>query len=369
MIIPDIKGNMKAINWSNFLIKFLLGLITFWTVPHLLFWIPFWLQMPPWNLKLGWELFGNTWLPSVILTIIYILFCLGFTAFSVKCFKFKFKRWPYETSSDQLTFEDIKIPIGGGNHLVGDLVKGPSTPKKNAPVFIVCHGLASQRKRFYVFGLPMSFLGFAILFYDARGHGETNFGEVWDAYYIIKDMSKVIDYIEKRAETKGDLNPKEIVAWGASMGGGVVLNEGYLDRRIKFCMAVCTWGDYKVTTDSMPDNYAEAVVRAGYEMLGVNLMPTKLQSRFISPISYSFNKKKGFFDQPVWWDINNDYRVMIAHCEDDEVIDYVNFDLIKDFLHMKPENYISFKKGNHAFKGNETALVGKMLLWFWQRGY
>ena len=54
----------------------------------------------------------------------------------------------------------------------------------------------------------------------------------------------------------------------------------------------------------------------------------------------------------------------------DAILDFDEDDVIEqEFLNMKPENYISFEKGNHAFAGVETALVGKMLLWFWQRGY
>ena len=83
----------------------------------------------------------------------------------------------------------------------------------------------------------------------------------------------------------------------------------------------------------------------------------------------SFNKKKGFFDHPVYWDVDNNYRVMLAHCKDDEIINYENFEINRKFLNLNPKNYIVFEKGNHSFAGMETALIGKMLLWFWQRGY
>jgi len=46
-----------------------------------------------------------------------------------------------------------------------------------------------------------------------------------------------------------------------------------------------------------------------------------------------------------------------------------NFEINRDFLKMKPENYIVFEKGNHKFSGRETVVMGKMLYWFWRRGY
>ena len=114
----------------------------------------------------------------------------------------------------------------------------------------------------------------------------------------------------------------------------------------------------------------EKIVRAGFEILGINYNPTPLQARFLSPILNSFNRKFGFFDHPVEWPVDNDYRMAgLAHCKDDEILHYGNFTINKEFLNMPPENYIDFENGNHAFSGLESVLAGKMLLWFWMRGY
>lgn len=363
----------EGINWhSKYLRDFLFKHILFMTVPQLLFWTPYWLQLPPLNLNLGWELNGIAWLPSFILGATFSLISFMALIWSFRRIDYKMGRCIYEVHSDQIIFEKIKIPIGGGYYLPGDLVKSPLTPKKNAPVLIMCHGLNGIRQDHYDFGIPLSFIGFTVLFYDSRGHGEAKFGNKWDLGYIIKDFSKIIDYIEKRADDIGDVNSKEIILWGISMGGGIVLNEGYLDQRIKFVMAMATWADLQMTaTRKLRFGIwsRERLIKAGYELLGINLDPTDLQNRIISPILNSFNKKKGFFDQPVYWDVDNDYRVMLAHCKDDEMINYENFEINKKFLNLKPENYIVFEKGNHKFAGMETALIGKMLLWFWQRGY
>ena len=55
----------------------------------------------------------------------------------------------------------------------------------------------------------------------------------------------------------------------------------------------------------------------------------------VSPIQNSFNRKKGFFDHPVYWDVNNNYRVCLGHCMDDE---FVQFGIDDQLLvtHEKP---------------------------------
>ncbi|MEX2718058.1 MAG: alpha/beta hydrolase [Candidatus Sigynarchaeum springense] len=358
----------SGINWeSEFLKKFLLQLVIILGVPPVVVWIPAWIQ-DGLGSSIGWEIGGQGWLPSFILMAAW----LGLDVSVVKWIMAKmaaFSRFPVPTRSDQVSYEPVDIPIGGGNALPGMIIKGPNTPAKNAPVVIVCHGMGGRKEDFYPLGIPMSFLGFALLFYDSRGHGQARFGNKWDTAYIIKDFSKVVDFVEARAKEKGDFDTNQIIAWGASMGGGIVLNEAYLDTRVKFIIALCTWADFMLTATRPLKSFMEKVIKAGYEFMGINLDPTKLQNRMVSPIYNSFNRTKGFFDHPVWADVNNDYRVMLAHCKDDMVVFYKNFELNRDFLKMPRENYIVFDTGNHAFAGNETAMVGKMMLWLFMRGY
>lgn len=364
-------GEVHKIEWSNFLVKFLATLLLALSVPHVLFWIPVWLQLPPLSLDLGWQLNGISELPSLLLNILYFLLSFGFIGAKYSYIDSILNRFPIETISDQITFEFIKVPVGGGHFLPGDIIKGPLTLKENAPVAIVCHGLGGDRTNFYNFGIPLSFLGYACVMVDSRGHGENEgvFGNKWDFQWIVKDFGRVVDFVEKRAEEVGDLNADQIMCLGFSMGGIIALNEAYLDERVKFIIAVCTIGDAEFQTTRKLETLSEKIIKAGFEIMGINYRPTPLQIRFLSPILNSFNKKKGFFGHPVDWEVDNDYRVMLAHAKDDEVLHYGNYAINKKFLNMPPENCIDFEKGNHSFAGMETALIGKMMLWFWQRGF
>lgn len=358
----------SGINWeSNFLRRFLATLLVILLVPPVVAWVPAWIQLAA-GTDLGWHLLGFDWLPSLVLMLLWIVLDVLLVKW-VMARMAEFSRFPVPTRSDQVTYEPIEIPAGAKNVLPGVIVRGPATPARNAPVVIVCHGMGGRKEDFFPIGIPMTFLGFALVFYDSRGHGQTKFGNKWDTGYIIKDFSKVLDYIDTRAAEKGDLDASHVVAWGASMGGGIVLNEAYLDPRVRFCIAICTWADFMLTATRPLKTFMEKVIKAGYEFMGINLDPSKLQNRIVSPIHNSFNKTKGFFDHPVHADINNDYRVVLAHCKDDAVVFYKNFEINREFLHMPRENYITFERGNHAFAGMETALVGKMMSWFWARGY
>jgi len=323
------------------------------------------LQIPEWQLN------GDPTLPSQILSILYTLLGVTFIIYMVFMFDYHFNREIKSIQSDQITFEDIQIPVGGGNFLVGDIVRSPFTPDTNAPVLIVCHGLGSVRQRNYQYGMSLSFLGFAVVFYDARGHGETTFGESWDGYYTIRDLNKVVNYVEKRAEETGEFS-KNIVVLGFSMGGAVVLNEGYLDTRVNCVIACCTFGDYKMTAERKRKNLKEVIIKAGYEIQGINQKPSELQSRLVSPILNAFNRKKGFFDHPVAWDVDNNFRVFLAHAEVDSFVNFENFEMNRDFLELKPQNYIVFKKkmkADHKFARGETALIGKMFYFLYSRGF
>ncbi len=361
--MPKEKEKVHSVNWSKYLITVLVSFVLLAVGPHILIGIPYWLELP------GWEITGDKELPSLILNRLYLIFGGLSLVWLIAKFEATYNRNGRDIKSDQYAFEKIKIPVGGGNSLAGELVKSPGTLKTKAPVLILCHGLGSEKKRMYHFGLSMTYLGFAVLYYDARGHGETQFGQKWDILYIFEDLGRVVDYIEHRARETGDLDSDDIVAIGESMGGGLVLNEGYLEERIKFVIGLCGWADYKFTAEHPRKTIFEKFIKAGYEVQGINLSPSDLQNRLVSPILNSFNKKKGFFDQHVPWDVDNDYRVMIAHTKDDDFVHYKNFEINRDFLKMKPENYIFFEKGNHKFAGGETALIGKILYWFWRRGY
>jgi pimeloyl-ACP methyl ester carboxylesterase len=299
----------------------------------------------------------------------YLMLWLIFLAYIVRfmvIFNNLYARYQGQKIKEIASVEYIDIPIGGGKFLKGDIIRSTVTPKKDAPVIVMCHGLGGSRKDYYLIAAALVFRGYAWFSYDSRGHGDSsNIGEKSDSLYIIKDFKHVLDYIENR----DDLSHTRIVALGASMGSSIVLNRGYLDPRIDFCVGICAWADFQKTATRELHGFKERFIKLGYKLMGINLDPSNLQNRMVSPILYSFNRRYGFFEHPVPWEVDNEYRVVLAHCEDDAVINYDNFKMNVKYLQLPPSNYVHFKRGDHAFAGMETALIGKMIYWLESRGY
>jgi pimeloyl-ACP methyl ester carboxylesterase len=298
----------------------------------------------------------------------YIMCWLVFASFVYNFFtKFNisYSRWVGQDISKLSDIEKIEIPIGGDQFLKGDIIKCDATPEK-APVVIMCHGLGGSRTDFYMVAMALVYRGYAWVCYDSRGHGESeHIGEKSDSLYIINDLESVLDFIE----TRDDLDKSRIVAIGASMGASIVLNKGYLEPRIDFVIGLCAWSDFQATATRKLNTIRERAVKIGYKMMGINLDPSNLQNRMVSPILYSFNRKKGFFGHPYPWEVDNDYRVMLAHCKDDSIINFINFEKNRDFLNMPPSNCLVFDWGDHAFAQMETCLMGKLTFWLASRGY
>jgi len=313
----------------------------------------------------GTWLFPLTTIETSLLIIGYLFAFFMWFWYFIHSMMSGLSRWPVETKSDQVTIESIEIPVGGGRVLKGDIFKSSRTPEKNAKTVIISHGLGGSRTDFYFLAIAGVFRGFAVVVYDSRGHGDNDWGEKWETRSIITDHSKVVDFVL----TRDDLSHTEIIAIGGSMGGGVVLNEAYLDRRVKFIIGLCTWADFDKTANRKMNNFSEKVVKIMYLVMGINLDPSPLQNRMVSPIYNSFNRKKGFFDHPVPWDVDNTYRVMLGHCKDDMVIDYHQYEINSEFLKLPPENLVSFDAGNHPFAKMESAVLGKIFYWLDSRNF
>ncbi len=314
---------------------------------------------------LGPWLFQLTTTETALLIIGYVFAFLMWLWYFYHKMTNELSRWPVETKTEQVSIEPIEIPVGGGRVLKGDIFKSSRTPEKNAKTLIVSHGQGGSRADFYFLAIALVFRDYAIILYDSRGHGENDWGEKWETRSIITDHSKVVDFVF----TRDDLSHTDIVALGGSMGGGIVLNEAYLDRRVKFIIALCTWADFMKTANRKMKNFSERVVKIMYLLMGLNLEPSPLQNRMVSPIYNSFNRKKGFFDHPVPWDVDNIYRVMLGHCKDDMVVDYHQYEINSKFLKLPPENLLSFDAGNHVFAKMESAVLGKAFYWLDSRNF
>ena len=227
---------------------------------------------------------------------------------------------------NSLEIENIDVPIKGEDlFLKGSIYFCPSTPKK-APFIINLAGLLDHRDSYFVKCYTEKFVsaGFYVLSYDYRAHGETKkqTGSRWDkmVVQIFSDLKNVIDWVLTYQSNR--LLDEKLILFGRSLGGAIILTQGFLNKKVKALIALCTRYDYHTTT-------------------------VKFQEESIQKISPKYFLK----EEPL-----NNKRILIAHCKDDNRIPFSNLSQIKKHLGLNTENVIQFDDGGHSFKGHREEI-------------
>ena len=225
-----------------------------------------------------------------------------------------------------IEIENIDIPVKDEDlFLKGTIYSSPNTPKK-AIFLINLAGLLDHRESYFVKYYTEKFVdaGFYVLSYDYRAHGETKkqTGSRWDrmVVQIFSDIQIVIDWVITHQSYR--LLEKKIILFGRSMGGAIILTQGFLNKKIKALIALCTRYDYHTTT-------------------------IKFQEEIIQKISPKYFLK----NEP-----SNNKRILIAHCKDDNRIPFSNLSHIKKQLGLNAENTIQFEGGSHSFKNHRDEI-------------
>ncbi|MFX1412011.1 MAG: alpha/beta hydrolase family protein [Promethearchaeota archaeon] len=226
---------------------------------------------------------------------------------------------------EDIIIENIDIPVNSGNiNLKGSIYYTSNTPSK-APFVVVLGGLWDHRETPFVKSYTEKFAkaGYYVLSYDYRAHGETKkqTGSIWYkmVLQIFSDIHLVIDWIIENQSNR--LLEEKIFFFGRSMGGAIILTNGYIDHRAKKLIALCTRYDYSTTT-------------------------VKFQEDIIKRISPKYFLKEDPLNK----------RILIAHCKDDQRIPFENFNQIKEKLRLNDENTIKFDTGGHSFKGHREEI-------------
>jgi len=227
---------------------------------------------------------------------------------------------------NNIEIEDIDISIKEEDlFLKGTIYSNSNTPEK-APFIINLAGLLDHRESYFVKYYTEKFVdaGFYVLSYDYRAHGETKkqTGSRWDkmAVQIFSDIQVVIDWVLTHQTYR--ILEEKIILFGRSMGGAIILTQGFLNKKVKALIALCTRYDYHTTT-------------------------VKFQEEIIQKISPKYFLK----NEP-----SNNKRILIAHCKDDNRIPFSNLSQIKKQLGLNAENVIQFEGGSHSFKNHREEI-------------
>ena len=232
---------------------------------------------------------------------------------------------------DKVLIENIDIPIESDNiNLKGSIYFTSNTPSK-APWIIVLGGILYHRESKFIKYYSENFanVGYYVLSYDYRGHGETieetgklNYFEMVPKIY--SDINEVISWILDDQSYR--LLEEKIVLFGMSFGGAIILTHGYRDERAKILISLSARYDYS-SFRKFPQDIIE------------NMSP------------------KYFIEKDP---INNE-RILIGHCKDDKRVPFENVIKIKEHLGLSDDNVMIFDEGGHSFNGKRDEVFERSI--------
>ncbi|MGV9202961.1 MAG: alpha/beta hydrolase [Promethearchaeia archaeon] len=231
----------------------------------------------------------------------------------------------------EINSEKIAIPVNDGNITLQGLIYSSENAPEQSFWVINCHGLLEHKKSKFnrYFSEKFAAAGYYVLAYDYRAHGDTaeQTGKNWLKHmpYIFSDIRDVISWISKTQKEK--LKDEKIILFGRSLGGAIILTQGYLDERADILIPLCTRYDYSSFHVKFPPHLIK-----------------KMSAK------YFISKKKE----------NND-RILIGHCKDDKQIPFENLLKIKKHLGLNDGNTMIFEQGGHSFKGKKEIVFEKIM--------
>lgn len=235
-----------------------------------------------------------------------------------------------------MEIENVDIFIKADNiKLKGSIYYTSKTPLKAAWVIILAGFLAHRGSDFEQFFIErFANEGYYVLSYDYRGHGEnTNGINKFDLYKktpkIFSDIREVLSWVMENQSNR--ILEEKIILFGRSYGGAIVLTYGFIDKRVKRIVALCSRYDYSTVQIKVPDDLKIS-------------MSKKISPKYFLVLSPSNNE-----------------RILLAHCKDDRRIPFENVLEIKEHLGLRDENVLIYEDGGHSFEGHRDHLFEKVI--------
>ena len=165
-----------------------------------------------------------------------------------------------EATGAPVAKQDVSIPMDDGVSIAATLyVPDGAAPAGGWPAIVFLHGLSGNRQQMNALVEGYGFTGrsYAILTFDARGHGESGGLVGIDGPREIADTRAVRDWLAARS----DVSDTKIGAWGISYGGGAVFNSLVAGVPWAAVVTVQTWTD--LSSALMPQGLVKSGLVAG----------------------------------------------------------------------------------------------------------
>ena len=147
-----------------------------------------------------------------------------------------------EASGSATSRQDLTIRMDDGVSIAATLyLPDGAPPAAGWPGIVFLHGLAGNRTQMNALAETSGFVGqqYAVLAFDARGHGESGGLVTIDGPREIADVRSLFQWLADRPDVDGN----NIGAWGISYGGGAALNSLVAGVPWAAVVGVETWTD------------------------------------------------------------------------------------------------------------------------------
>lgn len=143
---------------------------------------------------------------------------------------------------DSLEKEEFSIVSSFGYSLSCVIFRDEiSSKEENKQKFaVLCHGYTRAKISMLMYAKMLMELGFTVLAYDHRNHGESGRSRTTMGYYERQDLKTILDFV---FEQYG--NEIKIVTLGESMGAATVLSHLAIDDRVVCAIADCGYSNLR----------------------------------------------------------------------------------------------------------------------------
>ncbi len=202
---------------------------------------------------------------------------------------------------------------------------------------VLLHGVTVTHRYMMDLAYFYNRMGFNVLAWDSRNHGDTGGSDITYGYYEKYDLKAVVDYIKNKEDLiKG--RKITIGLHGISMGASILLGyAGFVRDDCDFYVADCPYSDfYRQVFD---------VTKRSLKLPDFIITPIMFFTNVFSRIFFKYEmKRNNIIDR-----INKVYKpVLFINCKDDDYIDPAMTDELFEKCGSEDKEMLLFDDGRHA---------------------
>ncbi|MBL07144.1 MAG: hypothetical protein CL773_04765 [Chloroflexi bacterium] len=264
-----------------------------------------------------------------LITLIYIFLSIYITTLAIKATR---KVPEINPSSVDLDYTEDIFVTEDNIKLSGWFIKN-----ENPQTVIMIHGVDSNKSDGYMLDLIKDVyeMDYSIFAFDLRAHGDSEGNNLGLAYVERKDLKASIDYL------RDSYSIEEMVLYGISYGGTIVLSNSSMDPSIKGIIADSPFYD-------LPELMAAEVSSRTFIPESIAKL---LKFGIIRSIDFLYDIETNDIISGLKSISNFQHPILLYHCLDDDRIPISHSDRINEF---SPEGskYLVYEECEHA-KGYE----------------